>query len=147
MNPLRYVTLGIWLALLAALAFEHFEASHAHDALLAYQAGQEGYHKVRLQQLKDAHHEKTQENAGVAADRTAHPIGVVRLCRASGPVQAGGSAGPAAGSSAGPIQPVPAGDSGVRSEGAGPDIGPMQDALAASADSVSADLREQQAVH
>ena len=72
------------------------------------------------------------------------PVPVVRVCHNAnsgsvvsnaGPVKPGNEgAGPAAGS----VQPMPSGDSSV----AGPDIGGMLSALAASADQISATLRE-----
>jgi hypothetical protein len=57
----------------------------------------------------------------------------------------GAAAGTGSGAGAGGVQPVHEGDSDLRPE-LGPDISGMLDALAASADSVSGDLREQQAV-
>jgi len=74
------------------------------------------------------------------------PIDSVRLCHSTnssrivpkaGAVVAGNAN---SGSAAVGVQQVPSGDSSV----AGPDIGPMLDALAAGADQVSAELREYQ---
>lgn len=72
------------------------------------------------------------------------PVPVVRLCVAAGSrigVPKAGAAVPgdaATGPAAGSVQQVPSGDTGI----AGPDIGGMLNALAASADQVSATLRE-----
>lgn len=83
-----------------------------------------------------------QERKELADYQRNHPVSI-RVCVAPGaaghlPTTAG-SPQTATGSPAAGLQPVPAGDSG-----AGADLGPMLDALAASADAVSGDLREYQ---
>ena len=77
------------------------------------------------------------------------PVPSVRLCvypHTSGSlVSQNGTAQPGAtgaSPSAGNIQPVPSGDSGVGVGAAGPDIGAMLSALASAADRTSAALRE-----
>ena len=72
------------------------------------------------------------------------PVPVVRVCHNANSGSVVSNAGPAkpgnegAGPAAGSVQPMPSGDSSV----AGPDIGGMLSALAASADQISATLRE-----
>ena len=72
------------------------------------------------------------------------PVPVVRVCHNANSGSVVSNAGPAKpgneGSSTAPgsVQPMPSGDSSV----AGPDIGGMLSALAASADQISATLRE-----
>ncbi len=74
------------------------------------------------------------------------PVPVVRVCHNANSGSVVSNAGPAkpgnegASPAAGSVQPMPAGDSSV----AGPDIGGMLSALAASADQISATLREYQ---
>ena len=139
-SPLRYVTLGIWAALLGLLWLQSTRLDHARDNLAAYKAGQEAFHQVRMVKLADARKEKDDEITTLRAYRDAHPVGVVRLCRAASPVPAGAAPGAVASAATDGLQPM--------HEGATPatDIGPMLDAFAASCDAVSADLREQQRV-
>lgn len=113
--------------------------------------------KVQVQTAKDtaaltakantAEHAHDQELSTLAAYRDAHPEQPVRLCLSpnaarvqAAPAQSFGS-GPIAPTSG--IQPVPEGDSGVRT-GAGPDISGLLEALAARADEVTAQARELQ---
>lgn len=85
------------------------------------------------------------EDKDLGEFRTAHPVEPVRLCVAAPSLQTPAAvnisvAAPAIGSD---VQPVPAGDSGVRTE-TGPDISGLLEALAARADQVSAQARELQ---
>lgn len=77
--------------------------------------------------------------------RSTHPEQPVRLCVSTPSVQAPAvvAVGRSAIAAPGVIQPVPAGDSGVR-EQPGPDIGGLLEALAARADEVTAQARELQ---
>lgn len=89
-----------------------------------------------------------QEIAALGAYRGASDLGPVRVCvnrivRAQ-PGATASSEGP--GAPAAGVQPVPAGDSGIRPGADTPDIAPLLDALAARADSVSAQLRVYQSV-
>jgi len=89
-----------------------------------------------------------QEIAALGAYRGASDLGPVRVCvnrivRAQ-PDIANSSESP--GAPAAGVQPVPAGDSGIRPGADTPDIAPLLDALAARADSVSAQLRVYQSV-
>lgn len=138
--------LGIWLALLAALAFEHLEASHAQGELDSYKSGQAVYHQHRIDQLKEARDERDRARKDLRDYRAGEPLGVIKLCRTSSAVQARGPAGATASTPTAGIQPVHAGDSRSGAGEAGPDLGGLLDSFAASCDSVSADLREQQAV-
>ena len=89
----------------------------------------------------------------LAEYRSTHPVQPVRLClnaHAGGGVlpQAGAAQPGAKAAGAAPlgVQPVPAPDRSVRSDGtAGPDLASLLDALAARADEVSAQLQEYQA--
>lgn len=95
-----------------------------------------------------AEHSHDQELADLRAYQLAHASSAVRLCDAHGSGQGVPQAGikidSAAGSAAVSVQPVSPGDSGSGQGAAGVDIGPMLSALAASADTVSADDREAQ---
>jgi hypothetical protein len=74
-----------------------------------------------------------------ASDAAIPPVQPVRLCLNTNRSATPGAKVPgnaATSASAGPVQPVPAGNS------VGPDIGPALSALAARADQVSATLRE-----
>ena len=76
-----------------------------------------------------------------AANAAIPPVQPVRLCLNTNRSATPGAKVPgnaATSANAGPVQPVPAGNT----SSAGPDIGPMLQALAASADQVSATLRE-----
>jgi hypothetical protein len=99
---------------------------------------------VNQVQIETAGENHDQELAALRAYRDAHPdVAPVRLC--SPVVQAAPKA--KAGSSSSPtvLQPMPGPDPGLRPE-PGPDLRGMLEGLAAYADQVSADLREQQAV-
>lgn len=92
-----------------------------------------------------AEHSHDSELNDLRTYRDQHPTADVRLCVPTPSVQAPqtvtqrGSAAPSTGS----LQPVPAGDSGVRAE-PGPNISGLLEALAARADQVTAQARELQ---
>jgi hypothetical protein len=127
--------LCVWLYLHIYHAGEDAnEAKHAKADALAAQ--------IHQQELDKAGHAHDAEIADLSRYISDHPLSV-RLCPA--PVQAPTTASASPSPSGGDVQPVPSGNS---SPGAGidTDIGALLSALAASADSVSADLRAQQAV-
>jgi hypothetical protein len=140
------------IALVAAgAAYEyHHILDKGRQQELAVVAAQAAADTAKLQRKADAaEHTHDQELTDLRSFRDAHPVEPVRLCgpapvRAPGAVVAGNS-----GSGAAPaaVQSVPAGDTGVRQWTAGRDIGPMLEALAARADSVSSQLRVYQEVH
>lgn len=144
MNPLRYAQLIILGGLLAFIGFFYLEANHYRNQLNAVRAGQAAYEAVHLVQLTAARRSREQEKADNAKYRREHPIGTVFLCHRS--VQVSQPPPSTASPTAGSLPPVHEGDQGLRGEEAGPDIGPLLDAFAASCDAVSADLREQQEV-
>lgn len=145
MNPIRWVGLGVGAALLGLLAFLWLELAHKTDELAAIKAGQEAYEHWHLGQLKQASKDRNQERADDIEYRRTHPYGDVRLCIfKSGKTTITTLPGPSTAERVG--EPVPTGDSGGGTWRAGPNIGPLQDALGTLCDKVTADLREQQAV-
>ena len=110
------------------------EAKHAKADALAAQ--------VHQQELDKAGHAHDAEIADLSRYISDHPLSV-RLCPA--PVQAPATASAGTSPGAGYVQPVPSGNSDA-SAGIDTDVGGMLSALAASADTVAADLRAQQSV-
>jgi hypothetical protein len=156
MNLLSLIPGRIWLEIAGAAillgAFGWYTAHErgigkAHEvAVLAAQAAAQT--KAAQAQADAAEHSHDSELTALAAYRDAHPDSAVQLCNAATSVPAAHSAGSGnstAGTTAGNVQSVPAGDSGVR-PGAGPDIGGLLDLLAGRADEVSAQLRVYQKV-
>lgn len=120
-------------------------------ALAAARATAEAETTKLTQQAEEAAHAHDQELSDLRAYRDSHPVQPVRLCFNANhseprvPAAAGSDASHgAAGARAADVQPVPAGDSGIR-PGSGPDISGLLEALAGRADQVSAQLREYQA--
>lgn len=137
--------LGIGAAVLALMAFLWLELAHKTDELAAIQQGQKAYVHYHTQLLKDAREERDKEQKDAIEYRRTHPVGAVFLCKRSTDLPSRAPP-PATSPSSGSVRPVHEGNTGVREERAGPDIGPLQNAFAASCESVSGDLREQQAV-
>jgi hypothetical protein len=138
-----------WAALVAALLIgfvyeRHEGAVHeaasitkATDALKVETAKQTAELKTRATMAEQAYDKERNTVANLPA------VQPVRLCNANSgaklPAATGKVAGNAqAGASAGSIQPV------LKGNPAGPDVGPILQALAARADQVSATLREYQ---
>lgn len=138
-------------AIVAALLFWHHaaidkgiaEQKAADDKASAALVAQTQQETAALQTKADEAQESYE--AEISALRNQPPVGAVRLCvnphgRGSGMPETStsdaGNANP--GTSAGVVQPVPAGDS------QGPDIGNLLGILALRADEVSAELREYQ---
>jgi hypothetical protein len=111
--------------------------------------------KVEAQQAKTtaimtakataAEHSHDQELNDLRDYRAAHPELSVRLCVPTARLQATPAVAVSVSTAAAPgvVQPVPAGDTGVRA-GQGPGIFGLLDALAARADQVTAQARELQ---
>jgi hypothetical protein len=92
-----------------------------------------------------AEHSHDQELNDLRTYRAADPVQPVRLCLPTPGLQATPAkldSGTAV-ASAGVVQPVPSGDTGVRA-GAGPDISGLLETLAARADQITAQARELQ---
>ena len=138
-----YVAIGVLLFSVANIAwYRGHEIDRLKSEIVVMQQAEKDYAAKREQEIKDATHVHDQELTDLRAYRESHPVVPVRLCKRPAPVPSPATAGTASSPATGTVQPLPAGDNGT----SGPDIGPLLDALAASADSVSADLRAQQAV-
>lgn len=118
----------------------------ASATLVANTAKQTADLQARATMAEQAFDKEQSDNA---AFRSTGPEQPVRLCldsHNSGSVlsQAGGkvAGNGAAGATPVGVQPMPTGNSGGRSGATGVDIGPMLEALSASADQVSSTLRE-----
>lgn len=141
----RWIFLAVAFAAVAFWGHHKFNLGYA-KARAEWELAQK-IEKVRHnQELKDAQHANEQELQSLRAYRDSNPIGAVRLCVSPRPVRPAGEAADGAGAGSGDVQPVPAGDTGSGADGAGPDIAGLLESLAAVADAVSADLREEQAV-
>lgn len=88
-------------------------------------------------------HSHDQELADLRAYRDAHPLTAIRLCHSQRLPERPAEGLPSA--PTGDVQPVPAGDNGLR-EQSGPDISELLDLLGKRADEVSAGLRRRQAL-
>lgn len=141
----RWVILAVTIACVAFWGHHKYNQGYS-KARAEWELAQK-IEKVRHdQELKDANHANDQELDNLRAYRDSHPVQPVRLCISPRPVRPAGTAADGAGSPAKPVLDLPSGDSGSGADGAGPDIAGMLESLAAAADSVSADLREEQAV-
>lgn len=145
MSPLRYAQLITLGGLLALIGFFYLESQHYQHELDSLKAGQAAYLKIHLGQLAAAKVKRDKETKDNDQYRAKHPMGAIFLCKSS-PGQASRPTSTGTSPSGGMGQPVPPGDTLLRIERAGPDVGPLQDALGALCDKVTADLREQQAV-
>ncbi len=131
-----------------------------YASCLAAQQAADAKSSAKVQAAADAQTAQLQKRATTAESNYAktkaaidalalNPVQPVRLCIGPNPIRSGlpqaGSANagnaPAGASSAG-LQQLPEGNSGGGPGAAGPDIGPMLAALAASADQVGATLTE-----
>jgi hypothetical protein len=141
----RWVILAVTIACVAFWGHHKYNQGYS-KARAEWELAQK-IEKVRHdQELKDANHANDQELDNLRAYRDANPVKPVRLCIAPRPVRPSGTPADGAGAGSGDVQPVPAGDTGSGADGAGPDIAGLLESLAAVADAVSADLREEQAV-
>lgn len=139
---LAAVALGVW--------YWHHSAVEAgvKQEIAAVQAESAKQTAALNAKINVAEHAHDEELANLRAYRDANPITPVSLCLSATPAavrpantdQGHPSAAPAI------VQSVPAGDRSGGAAQAGPDIGPLLDALAARADAVSAELRSRQAV-
>lgn len=158
LSKYRLLAEGMFAALLVAglLYWHHrvfvsgMDAVKAQDAqLLAKAVAEEKQQEAALQAKADtAEHSHDQELSDLRDYRAKHPVHVW-VCNnppsgggdvSKGSAPAGGATG--AGAPSGGVQPVPAGDTGVRSGGDPRDVGSLLDALAARADRESAKVRE-----
>jgi hypothetical protein len=144
-SPVRYVIVGVWVTLLGMLVFLYLELAHKDNELAAIKQGQQNYAHFHTQLLKTAKEAKDTEVSNNNKLRHDSPIGDVRLC-VPRPNKAALPPVPGPGPSTGVGEPVPTGNQPSGEERAGPNIGPLQDALGALCDKVTGELREQQAV-
>jgi len=141
---LALVGLGVFLF------YHHAFENGKRAEIAALQRAADKATKALQVKADEAGHSHDAEIADLRAYRDAHPPGAVRLCvSTTAPVRPAASAGTSADSAApaaGSLQSVPTGDSGSGAGRAGPDIGPMLEALAGAADRLSAQVRGLQAV-
>lgn len=138
--------IGAVVLLLFALWLENGWREDWKGQYQALQASERANAERNKGELHDAAQSKAAEVASTARAVAAGPHPVVRLCIRPPAVPASPAASPAASAASGDLQPVHGGDSGSGPGREGPDVGGLLRALALKADSVSADLREQQAV-
>lgn len=132
------IALGLW--------YHHAVYQSGYKAAIAqYEKAQAIADAKHAKELQEASHANDAEIAKLKLDLVSRPIPAVRLC-ARPHLPGAATAADGAGARAGNVQPVPEGDSGLRAE-PGPDISELLGLLALRADQVSADLREEQAVH
>ena len=143
-----YGALILCIVLFGVYEVHHLKAEGAAHEMAALKASSD---KLQLPQTaKQTADLQARANMAEQAYEKEHllavnqPVPVVRVCHNANSGSVVSNAGPAkpgnegAGPAAGSVQPMPSGDSSV----AGPDIGGMLSALAASADQISATLRE-----
>ena len=146
LSPIARYAAGAGILCLAFLYWLHGHDVHVRaDIEAKYQQIAAKAEKEHQLELDHARAERDKESSNLSAYIAAHPIQPVFVCPrphapAASVIEASASPSPAPAD----IQPVPSGDSDSGSVWH-PDIGPLLNILAARADQVAADLREQQA--
>lgn len=141
MSQLLYVIAGLLTLVLALVGIDLYQ----RHSIVATKVGQASAVAVNTIEIKEAHDDNTAELEALRAYHDSHPDIPFRLCNPVLQAASKAKAGP--GARAAVVQPVHDPDPVVRPAGDPPDIGRLLGAFAAFSDSVSAKLREQQAVH
>ena len=133
----------LFLAMLILLGIQTLRLDWAENSLKSYRSSQEAYERVRLIHLKEAKDANIKERDDDLQYRRDHPINDVRLCTFT--LQTRTAALPTAGSASPSLPQVHEGDHSSGEGVPGPDISRLLEAYGASCESVSGDLRRQQA--